>query len=420
LYVTQSFAQAGWQRQYPLTKLDNVVDIAIHEDGFGYAVGENNTLLRLQSGSQTWLLAEGPMADWDLATCDYLAETLGTYVAVGGTGLALSQDQGNSWAIIPDAPTNIREIKIIAPEDVVVVALTGVFRYRNAMWEDLGLPVTNNVADGEILDEGHIWCRTSGINQVIYGTSDGGAMWNANTQLASPDVVRFDDANCGIATDARDVFVTADGGLNWTLIGDRSLFITATDLVFGDSPNVLMVGTNVGDPGISIDSGRTWTRLEIDFYNYQRNFAVAAVSDDVFWMGNDVSSLTLTEDAGLTWSERSGPDRANLHDMFARSRMEAFAVGTRGKLLHTTNGGSQWTDITFDPSHTYQSIAGLGDALWLGANQRILYSEDDGATWEERLTLLGGNITDILPLSADVILAGSSTGILYRSGDGGF
>ena len=55
---------AQWERQYPLKKLDPVFDIALHEDDFGFAAGNNDLILRLNKTTGKWDLLDNWEKGW--------------------------------------------------------------------------------------------------------------------------------------------------------------------------------------------------------------------------------------------------------------------------------------------------------------------------------------------------------------------
>jgi photosystem II stability/assembly factor-like uncharacterized protein len=408
-----------WQRQYPLSKLENVVDIDLTENGDGVAVGANATVLTKSAGGTEWFLRPEPVSGWDLVACDAAEGQNGQYLVVGGTGLAVSENGGANWQQVNGAPPGIKAVRILEPGVFIVVAASGVFRHDAGSWTSLGLPDASNVIGGEILDGDRIWCFTTGTTPVLYATANGGGMWSSTTDVPRPAVVRFYNANYGIAIDGRSIYHSLDGGVNWTLESENEIHTNVNDFVFGDNPGVVMAATRNGDPAISADSGRTWTQLDLDLIN-ERNYSVAAVSDDEFYMGNDISSITRTTDAGASWTETSGPERRNINDIFFLDRNTGFAVGAGGKLLRTANGGAQWTDIGFETNRTYFTIAGTGtNNLWIGTNQRMLHSTDGGDTWTQNDLFVGGNINDVLAITTDLVLACATNGLILRTTDGG-
>src|SRR5690606_1901516 len=86
LSALQVALMGQWQRQYPLSKLENVVDIDLTQDGHGVAVGANATVLTKSAGGTEWFLRPEPVSGWDLAACDVAEGQNGQYMAVGGPG----------------------------------------------------------------------------------------------------------------------------------------------------------------------------------------------------------------------------------------------------------------------------------------------------------------------------------------------
>ena len=418
LFSFQSVS-AQWIRQYPLAKLEHVVDIAAHQDGHGYAVGADDMILRLDPGTKTWELLQTWNSGWTLEAVDYLEGTSGAIVAAGGQGVIVSTDNGDHWTSIANAPGGIHAIQVTSATDLLVVSDEGVFRWTNNAWTDLNLPVTSGVDGGFILDPQHIYCIIGGATPKIYYTSNGGNSWFMNTEVPRPDVVKFYNALYGVAFDGREVFQTVNGGQHWTSVSNSAIHNSINDFTFGSSPNVMMAATFNGVPTISVDSGATWTQKDWSLID-ERNFSVASVSDDEFWMGNDLSSIAYTSDAGTTWLETSGPDRKIMNDICFLNRNVGFAVGSTGTLLRTNNGGATWEDKSFGETRQFLSVHGLTTSdVWLGANQRIYHSADMGDSWQEKAVIPSANIIDILSVNANLILACSTSGIIYRSDDAG-
>ncbi len=418
LFCLPSPGFAQWVRQYPLDKLEPVLDISLHSDDFGFAVGNNDLILRLDASTDEWSLLGSWNKGWQLKTVDYLEGTNGTFVAAGGNGLIISMDAGDTWTEIAGAPTGIHTLKILSTTEILVSSNVGVYLWENNGWTNLNLPVSINVLNGFILDRNHIWAFTNDAAPVTYYTTNGGGSWSINSDIGRPDVMRFYNAQYGIATDGRMVFKTVNGGQNWTLISNNALANTVNDLAFGSSPGVLIGATLNAKPGISLDSGRTWITQTTPLIN-NRSYSVATRSDSEFLIGNDLSGVMQTINAGVTWEEKCGPTRNIVQDMHFVDRQTGYACGAKGMLLRTSDGGTHWEDISFG-ARSHLAIQGLNaNDLWMGASQRIFHSDNNGTTWTEKFVTSGSGINDVLPISSSRILAVSSTGIIYLSTDSG-
>jgi photosystem II stability/assembly factor-like uncharacterized protein len=418
LVVFPMCLSAQWQRQYPLEKLEQVLDIAVHNDGYGFAVGNNDLILKLDPGTKTWDLLLAWTKKWKLEAVDYLPLTTGDFAAAGGQGLIITENGGVNWTEIAGAPAGIKAIKVFSPTDILVAAAVGVFHWKNKTWQNIS-PVTSGIKDAFILDDQHIWCFTTGANTKIYYTTDGGQNWNQNTDIASPDVVIFYNTLYGIAADGRMIYKTVDGGQHWTLRSNNAIANSSAGIAFGSSPNVLVAATLNNNPAISQDSGLTWTPKLTGLVN-TRSFSIAATSDEDFWLGNDLSTIAHSTDGGDSWVESSGPTRSIIQDAHFLSRTVGFAVGNKGTILRTIDGGTNWQDLSKGDAKSYFAIHGLtANDLWMGTNQRVLHSTDMGENWTEKLLLQGGNISDVIAVSPTRVLACSTAGIIYRTTDSG-
>lgn len=418
LFCLPSSGFAQWVRQYPLEKLEPVIAISLHNDGFGFAVGNNDLILRLDVSTDQWNLLDSWEKGWNFKTVDYLEGTNGNFVAAGGNGMILSMDAGDNWTEIPGAPAGIFALKILSETEILVSSSIGVYLWENNGWTNLNLPVSINVLNGFILDRNHIWAFTNDAVPVTYYTTNGGGSWSVNSDIGRPDVMRFYNAQYGIATDNRMVFQTVDGGQNWTMISNNALASNVNDFTFGASPGVLIGATLNAKPGISLDSGRTWTSQTTPLIN-TRSYSVASRSDSEFLIGNDLSGVMQSFDAGLSWEEMCGPTRSIVQDVHFIDRQTGYACGAKGMLLRTSDGGTHWEDISFG-ARSHLAIDGMhANDLWMGASQRIFHSDNNGTSWTEKLVTTGSNINDVLAITNSRILAVSSTGIIYLSTDSG-
>ena len=418
LFLPVISLQAQWVRQYPLSKMEDVIAIDVSQDGHGFAAGPNDMILRLNPTSQTWDLLPGYGEGWRFEAVDYLDGSNGNIAAVGGQRLIITTNNGQTWTEIPDAPLGIHTLKLFSATHLIAMGDDGVFRWQNDTWTDLADPASVALKGGFVLDDQRMWAFSFASNPAIYYTTNGGQSWSTNTDIDDIDVVVFFDAMNGTATDGRMIYKTVNGGANWTLLSNNEIHNSANDLTYGSSINVLMAATPNGDPAITTDGGLTWEQLSTDLVN-QRNYSIIAISDTEFWMGNDISGIAYTDDQGQTWEERSGPERNLIQDVFFINRNIGLATGQEGYLLRTVDGGTNWQDISFG-TRTYHSVFGLAvNDIWLGANQRIFHSIDTGSTWVEKGVFAGGNITDILALSGERIIASVSTGNILISRDGG-
>lgn len=418
LCLLSTALSAQWIRQYPLPKLEDVLDMDVSEDGYGFAAGTNDLLLRLDPETEEWTLLPGFGEGWRFEAVDYLDNSGGNIAVAGGDGLILTTNKGVDWNEIPGAPAGINSIKLFSPTHLMAISDEGVFEWENDQWTDLEVPALAGLKGGFILNTHIMWAYTFATNPAIYYTINGGDSWQINLDIEDVDVLRFFDSFNGIATDGRKVYSSNNGGVSWTLVSNNAIHNSSTDIAFGSSPMVLMAATFNASPAYSTDGGLTWVEQNTTFIN-MRNFSIVGLSDDEFWVGNDLSSIVHTTDHGDHWEETSGPERNIIQDVFFLTRNTGFAIGQSGQFLRSFDGGATWEDLSFG-ARSHFTIHGTDETdLWIGTNQRILHSADTGRTWIEKGIFSGGNINTIHAINENVILAGSSAGVIYKSTNAG-
>lgn len=420
LLCTSLVAEAQWTRQHPFPNLEDILDIHIDTDGYGFAVGENATIFITDDAGQSWQWIDGPQNGWRLDAVNVLEGSLGMIAVAGGNGLLWTNDGGVTWDEVIGAPPGIHTLKLLGEEDIIVCNDVGVFRSLNggASWIDLNLPATSFGEGGFILDAMHIWFITD-IPNAIWSTSNGGSDWVMNTDLDRISLVIFYDALNGLAFDNRDVFSSDNGGLNWTVIDENLLPGTPEDVAYGEDMMHVFIAQRNGDATVSSDGGLTWSDNIPTGLPTDRCFSVFAVDNEHILLGADASSIVGSDDGLVTFDERTNRTRQGIYGMAWVNRLHGYAVGPNGTFLRTVDGGESWEDKSFgDRFHVSVAVFGSGH-LWIGANQRLFHSTDNGETFEESLILTGHNIAFIKALSANEVIASSSGGTIIRTENAG-
>jgi photosystem II stability/assembly factor-like uncharacterized protein len=169
------------------------------------------------------------------------------------------------------------------------------------------------------------------------------------------------------------------------------------------------------------DGGTTWTQQHLDTRNYALH-AVQMWSDTRGWaVGNGgassgTGSAILATSDGLTWAPQAEPPYIGvLKDLCFVSSTEGWAVGTSSHIVHTTTGGSAWTEshagvpdgvdavdfngVDFaDPPHGWavgEDFYQLPQSNWWAS---VYLTSDGGASWSFSLpgrTAIAGRFNDI-------------------------
>jgi photosystem II stability/assembly factor-like uncharacterized protein len=269
------------------------------------------------------------------------------------------------------------------------------------------------------------------------------------------------------------VWKTTDGGINWEVISDGSVFGTGSvgAIALSDSdPNTIYVGmgesairgnTSHGD-GVykSTDGGKTWKRIGLENSRQISRIRVHPKNPDIVyvaaqghvWGPNDQRGVFRSKDGGKTWErvlyrgDKAGAcdliiDPTNPAVLYAglwevyRKPWTLESGGPSSGIFKSTDGGDTWTDITRNPGLPKGTIGISGitvspanpDRVWAiveAEDGGVFRSDNAGRTWskvneERRLRQRAWYYTRIYadPKSADTVYV-LNTGF-YRSNDGG-
>lgn len=418
-FILTSTISAQWVRQHPYPKLEIINDIDLSDEGIGFAVGDNAVIFKTGDHGDQWLWMEAPGVSWDFMDVEIQKESEDPVIFIGGTGLLKSEDGGASWIELTNAPQDILEIEIISSNVLIVGTTLGVFKSTDGgmSWEDLNLSVVA-IEDAHILDEMHIWA-SSILPEEIWMTQDGGVTWNKNTEIARHDLIHFYDQNHGLLIDNRDVYQSNDGGMSWNLISDNGLQSNAFHIDFGTDSLHLFAALNGGRINYSTDGGVTWNQTTFTNIPTGLPRSVFAKNNQEVFFGGALSTILRSADQLQSIEEVTGRSRRTITSMDFISPGEGLAASTAGILLQTVDGGGNWVEVETE-TRNYIAIDFVDqDQIWAGTNQKVLSSTDQGKTWAESLVLANSNIQGVKALQDDVVIATSTSGIIYRSPDQG-
>jgi photosystem II stability/assembly factor-like uncharacterized protein len=199
-----------------------------------------------------------------------------------------------------------------------------------------------------------------GNNGVIMRTTNGGLQWQLPDSVTPPltshlDGVWFSDPKHGWAatgfTSGGKMYVTSDGGINWT---DSGYALNAGDAegVFAlDTTHAWAVGEN-GD--IAFFNGTSWSAQKNAVVNWNAN-PLANVffrGPNLGWVVGSQGTVLHTTNGGTTYTQQRGAPAdsdtmPSLADVKFISDTAGWAVGGEGTIISTTDGGTTWnTDVT--------------------------------------------------------------------------
>jgi photosystem II stability/assembly factor-like uncharacterized protein len=267
--------------------------------------------------------------------------------------------------------------------------------------------------------------------QRVYKTFDGGTFWapaneNLIGKVSAIAVSRADHDVVWAGTETGAVHVSTDGGGSWT---DRSY---APGLVNRWITDFAPSNTEKGTCYVSVSGflaahilkttnfGETWTDVSYGLPDIPVNALVIDPENaQTIFAGTDIG-VFVTDDGGATWiTFNDGMPRVGVVDM------EISRTGR--KLIAATHGRSMWEIELAGRAAAPGILSPTGGEVWTGntlqliswhgftAPVRIEYSLDDGETWVEIASNVGGtsmrwNVKNTPTIFGRIRITGSKPG----------
>jgi len=247
-----------------------------------------------------------------------------------------------------------------------------------------------------------------------------------------------DPSRVFLGTSAGELYLTSDGGANWTRfahLGAGNHYVLDNIVVDPSDSNVIYVAgwsieNNGGDLFRSPDGGRTWQALPGLHGKSIRAFALAP-SDARVLVAGALDGLFRSDDAGQTWRQISPPRHAeikNIESLAIDPRTpDTVYAGTWHLPWKTTDGGRTWHSIrqgVIDDSDVFSIIVDPRQAsvVYMSACSGIYKSENSGESFRKIQGMpFSARRTRVLqqdPGNSDVVYAGTTEG-LWKTVDAG-
>lgn len=341
-----------------------------------------------------------------------------------------SLDGGDSWTKVQ--PSGLSEIgynsSSLDPIDMSadgqqLTALFGGILVRSAdggaSWQRISLPASDYYGYGtprllgSVLllpgyygsylstDMGQTWLSVKPINQSN--------LYHSNWQQLKSGALLVEENGKG--------YLSTDLGQTWVPHYTRPQQsydeLRRQGLSFVDARNGWMLNRE-GQLQRSSDGGRNWTALPLLAPYQGRGLQMLDLNKG--WLLDTGGYLRSTSDGGLSWSTAQGAS-LSLQSFRFENATSGWARGYNDHLLVTRDGGQSWTLLStpFRPEDAL--ISGSRWVIFGGG--RVASSADEGRTWSEAYTNSSAQLTGLLRVDAQTILAYGQSGTLLRSSDGG-
>ena len=296
------FFQTGWYTQ-PSGTTNSLWGVFFLPDGRrGWAVGDAGTIMHTSDAGASWA-AQVSSTSFSLRAVWFTSSLVGYAAGFGGTVMQ-TQDGGVSWSRITT------------------------------------LAASENFNDICFADSRHGWAV--GANGVIARTADAGATWTKSFPTANElQGVSFSDTTNGWAVGQGGVIVgTRDGGRSWYVVQPA---VTANALysVWRRSNTEAWAGgaSGVNPVTVATPDSLQWTLGSFGALNQVRGIMIG--SDLIgYAVGQNGTGLILkTVDGAASWQPQVSNSAQGLNDVWFVDPLRGWAVGTGGRIVHTSKGG---------------------------------------------------------------------------------
>jgi photosystem II stability/assembly factor-like uncharacterized protein len=239
-------------------------------------------------------------------------------------------------------------------------------------WEVRRRPTEDTLRDIFFTSEGTGWlvCDRSIYllktktepRSYLLKTSDGGASWSrvevtgADVDVLLTRVAFVDEARGWAFGEMGALYATTDGGASWArqVVPTKHLLLGGAFLGAGHGWLVGAGNTILYNP-----DGEGWRAGSSPISTAARFNAVAFVDERRGWAVGERGLVLVTTNGGRAWFRQESNVSVELSDVKFLDQRTGWAVGAEGTIIHTTDGGANWQ---IEPSGTRHPLERLSVA----------------------------------------------------------
>lgn len=379
----------SWQRIQTtlLTTRPWVVEFQNADTGF--VGGYTGMLLRTTNGGTSWASVNGSGYTGNFQDIQFATPLLGWACGTNGGGTVIqTTDGGITWTLVSVGNTTTRySIVAFSTSEVVISGSSGsVVRTTDAgaTWG------TSSAGTGTLYSLARVGVNgliVTGSSRTIYKSTNRGATF---TPVVSTGGAGLSLYSVWMA-DSLNGFTVGSNGLNYrTLDGWATIDSVQPDAftaqvcrtTVAKSATEILVGADQGNILRSTDFGTSWSTVESSTRYYALDFLNASTGVAVGWRGTVIK----TTNGGTTWTELRGLNGFELYDVKMFDINTFYACGGAGRFYVTTNGGTSFVERTLP-------VVNAGSAKTLhflnpqtgfcaGEMGRIYRTSNAGITWD--------------------------------------
>jgi len=329
--------------------------VAVSNTGLATAVGEGVTKVYAGAGGKvdSATVAVFFQPGWYTQASNTTNDLWGVFFlgdgrngwAVGDAGTIVhTTDAGASWSTqVSTTSFSLRGVWFTSAQVGYAAGFGGtVMQTQNGgvTWTRLTTGATANFNDVCFADSQHGWAV--GANGIIARTTDAGQTWTKTFPTANQlQSVSFSDTTNGWAVGQGGVIVgTRDGGQSWYVVQPA---VTAQTLysVWRRSDKEAWAGGAAGQNPVTVSTPDSlqWNLGNFGALNTIHGIIMGS-SLIGYAVGTNGQGLILkTVDGATSWGPQIANSAQDLNDVWFVDPLRGWAVGTGGRIVHTSKGG---------------------------------------------------------------------------------
>ncbi len=325
---------------------------------------------------------------------------------------------GVKWTLQSPLPTgaSLQSVDMVSATEAWAIGYGGAIIHTTnggAHWKIQPSGITEPIYIVRFLDSMHGW---AGSNNTVLYTTNGGKTWKQGAGIVGGVIgLGFTDINNGFAAEGVSIiFRTRDGGRHWT---QQQVPIAVAKFRFFDAKNGIAVGAGVLHTS---DGGDTWTLQQ---GSTNPGFFI---SPDEGWYVSENTALHTT-DGGSNWDPETLPGSAWIYGSYFTDSLNGWAVGAQQDIIHTANGGQQWStqmgglNSGMNNRYSFEDVhfADTSNGVAVGDNGLLFTTINGGKTWVNRENGGANETLGMAGTDANHLWAAQTFGELLRTTDGG-
>jgi photosystem II stability/assembly factor-like uncharacterized protein len=355
----------------------NIYSVAINAEGYGYFVGEHGLIGKTTDFGQTWPSVTDTNAFGKFATTPVTLRGVAiaygdTAVVVGDSGAVRGTFDGNTW-----------------------------YPFGAEGWNNTPLDYSSSIIFGRTSFQSVCF-----MGNYLYHDSTYSAFWVCSSSGLMLQVSLF--------IPGLDTFVVSC----YTLQGDADGGVDTIAFNFD-------CAASYQDSNFAFSGWYERQFINYDPGNSPWNFFLFASIDslgDGFATGTG-GALLKTTNNGLSWSQPFDNPNYEATDIYTFDAQNAFAVGWKGSMFWTSDGGAIWdsTIIAEANQERLHGIAHPADNVFVvcGDFGTIIQSNDNSHTWDASIVPTTNYLESIAFSSAEIGIAAGQNGTIIRTTDQG-